>query len=76
MTKLTPEGEAAAREYYRQGSPSRFNADWNAIAKAAIEASDEVKMLRKHLQYVTTCPECGAEPGCNIDCDVCLEWPV
>jgi hypothetical protein len=25
-------------------------------------------------EFVGACPDCGAEPGCNIDCNTCLHW--
>lgn len=23
------------------------------------------------VEHLTSCPKCGTEPGCNIDCDLC-----
>lgn len=27
-------------------------------------------------RFSTACPSCDAEPGANIDCDVCRVWPL
>lgn len=29
------------------------------------------QIARLAAAVITFCPKCGAEPGCNIDCDVC-----
>ena len=50
MTKLTPEGAAAQREFHDSATPFSSGKLWNAIAAAAIEASEEVRRLRAQLQ--------------------------
>lgn len=46
----------------------------NRLLRLVIE--DLRKDLRIHMEdttpYVGACPACGAEPGCNIDCSLCL----
>lgn len=39
------------------------------------EALEQAAKWRRLLGYVTSCPSCGAEPGCNIDCATCMDWP-
>ncbi len=29
------------------------------------------QLARKVARALTTCPTCGAEPGCDIDCETC-----
>lgn len=45
MGKLTPEGAALQLEFERHCAPIE-HVDWDTLAVAAIEASDEVKRLR------------------------------
>ncbi len=59
MTKLTPEGQAAMRANDVPDGTSHV-ARWNAIARAAIEASDEVKRQRE-------CKHEHAQPAATQD---------
>lgn len=36
---------------------------------ANVSAHEVIKLAARE---VLSCPRCGAEPWCNIDCDVCL----
>lgn len=58
---LTPEGRAARKAFFDAESVVWHEPeDWNAIAKAAIEASDEVKRLREEIRLLrsalASCP--------------------
>lgn len=44
-------------------------------SEAQADALNAAARWRRLLGYVTSCPTCGAEPGCDIDCETCMEWP-
>ena len=84
MTKLTPEGQAAERAHDSGLGPEEY---WNAIAQAAIEASEEVKRLRAAVETALSDLECAhlcfcwcftraamRRPAC--DCATCEVWRV
>lgn len=47
----------------------------STLAAERDQALDEAAKWRRLLGYVTSCPACGSEPGCNIDCATCMDWP-